>query len=464
MTDIASLISTSSPVAATGDVGTDASPEEFADALASATSEMGADDTTAETDDTETAETESPSVEQLLLGLEPSAQIDADPTAAPALSALAGHDSGSEEPLPVTAQIVADGTDTTALAAGGNAGIEERAAVADATLPAAAAPSPGSAEPDPPTLLAELVTVQAAVAGPQAAPDADQTGTPALPTDDTEASAPTATPAAPDAHEVTAPPVASTGGPAVDELPFDDSAPGVPTDSTEIADTGPVDELPGPMATEPGADTSAAMLTHSDAPSLPTAATEASATPTVAGADPVATAAATQATTPTTPTAPADVAEATTAPAAPTPYDPAEASPATQVAEALRDVRRLTDGTHRLSLQLHPEDLGAVQLEVALREGRLHLRAVAQTEAGRSALQSSLPELRSELLDAGVNAGSLEVGGETADGSAHPQTSGDDRGDTRPTPTSTGSTATRHDLTTPTPNPMSTSSLVDVRL
>jgi flagellar hook-length control protein FliK len=113
----------------------------------------------------------------------------------------------------------------------------------------------------------------------------------------------------------------------------------------------------------------------------------------------------------------ADVAEGAPTPPSPTP----DATPTQQVAEALREVRRLADGSHRLSLQLHPEELGAVHLEVALRDGRLHVRAVAETEAARSALERNLPELRSDLRDAGIRAGSLEVG---------PDASGRDRSDT----------------------------------
>ena len=93
---------------------------------------------------------------------------------------------------------------------------------------------------------------------------------------------------------------------------------------------------------------------------------------------------------------------------------PQPASPAQQVAEALQAVRRMTDGSHRLSLQLYPEELGAIQLEVAAREGQLHVRAVAETEATRGLLNASLGELRSSLADAGVSAGSLEVGAETS--------------------------------------------------
>lgn len=91
-------------------------------------------------------------------------------------------------------------------------------------------------------------------------------------------------------------------------------------------------------------------------------------------------------------------------------------TPPQQIAEALRDVRRMADGSHRLSLQLYPEELGVVQLEVAVREGQLHLRAATELDSTRRLLNASLPELREQLADAGVSAGSLEVGAETAGG------------------------------------------------
>ncbi|MCP4228441.1 MAG: hypothetical protein GY773_34245, partial [Actinomycetia bacterium] len=100
-------------------------------------------------------------------------------------------------------------------------------------------------------------------------------------------------------------------------------------------------------------------------------------------------------------------------------------TPAQQVAQALRDVRRLADGSHRLSLQLHPKELGVVQIEVALRDGQIHMRAVAETESTRGLLSGSLPELRGELTEAGVSAGSLEVGAETADQSGRRSPSSD---------------------------------------
>ena len=116
-----------------------------------------------------------------------------------------------------------------------------------------------------------------------------------------------------------------------------------------------------------------------------------------------------------TPPPAADTAVAAEMPTAPPATADLDAPPpAQQLAEALRDVRRMSDGSHRLSLQLHPEELGAVQLEVAVRDGQLHLRAVAETDSTRRLLTASIPELREQLTDAGVSAGSLEVGAESA--------------------------------------------------
>ncbi|MEM9200518.1 MAG: flagellar hook-length control protein FliK [Actinomycetota bacterium] len=170
----------------------------------------------------------------------------------------------------------------------------------------------------------------------------------------------------------------------------------------------PVDAAPSPSTQtgpegEPAADLDASPVSLEARPSAPaptsatidgagTALTE----PPPAPVDPAATV--------IDPMAAADAAELDTPP------------PAQQIAQALRDVRRLADGSHRLSLQLYPEELGVVQLEVALRDGQLHLRAATELDSTRRLLNASLPELREQLSDAGVSAGSLEVGPETAGG------------------------------------------------
>jgi hypothetical protein len=84
-----------------------------------------------------------------------------------------------------------------------------------------------------------------------------------------------------------------------------------------------------------------------------------------------------------------------------------------QVASVVRPLRQLSNGTHRISLQLRPAELGVVHLEVALEDGRLSLRALAENVVTRDALAASLPDLRAELTRSGIDLGSLDVGDHT---------------------------------------------------
>ena len=184
-------------------------------------------------------------------------------------------------------------------------------------------------------------------------------------------------------------------------------------------------------------------------------------------------------------TVPADVAVAAavetlapvpaTTPAAATAVDPTAAAeaaaaaeldiptPPQQIAEALRDVRRLADGSHRLSLQLYPEELGVVQLEVAVRDGQLHLRAATELESTRRLLTASLPELRGQLAEAGVSAGSLEVGAETAGGDRSARDGSPDTAQSASHPSSPAPASATTEATTSTSTPTAAGRL-DVRI
>ena len=96
------------------------------------------------------------------------------------------------------------------------------------------------------------------------------------------------------------------------------------------------------------------------------------------------------------------------APAAPAPAAPPPA-PATQVVQLLGPVLTGPDGAYSLSLQLYPEELGAVQVEVLLRGGEIRLALHASDEAAQAALRSALPDLRADLLAGGLSASSLSV-------------------------------------------------------
>jgi flagellar hook-length control protein FliK len=115
---------------------------------------------------------------------------------------------------------------------------------------------------------------------------------------------------------------------------------------------------------------------------------------------------------------------------APTPAAASPAGPAPTVATQLlphvAPLRRGPDGVHRLTVNLRPVELGPVQVLVEVREGVLHLEFTGASELSREALRAALPDLRRELTDAGVAAGTLDVRSDAArpDGS-RPHGSGD---------------------------------------
>ena len=97
------------------------------------------------------------------------------------------------------------------------------------------------------------------------------------------------------------------------------------------------------------------------------------------------------------------------APAGPAPAAPPPPPPPAQVAQLLSPVLTGPDGTYSLTLQLYPEELGAVQVEVLLRGGEIRLAMHAPDEAAQAALRSALPDLRADLQAGGLSATSLSV-------------------------------------------------------
>ena len=85
--------------------------------------------------------------------------------------------------------------------------------------------------------------------------------------------------------------------------------------------------------------------------------------------------------------------------------------PAAQVAQLLGPVLEGPDGAYTLSLQLYPEELGAVQVEVLLRGGEIRLALHAGDPAAQSALRAAVPDLRADLLSGGLTATSVSVDG-----------------------------------------------------
>jgi flagellar hook-length control protein FliK len=119
----------------------------------------------------------------------------------------------------------------------------------------------------------------------------------------------------------------------------------------------------------------------------------------------------------TTSTAPASAA------AAPAPAAPPQ--PVTQqLAAPLLNLRASGDGTHRILINLHPNDLGSVNVEVRFSNGNISVAMSSGSEATRAAITAALPGLHQQLTDAGmsdiklaVNAGAFDsTGGGAASG------------------------------------------------
>lgn len=86
-----------------------------------------------------------------------------------------------------------------------------------------------------------------------------------------------------------------------------------------------------------------------------------------------------------------------------------------QVFTAVSPLLRGEDGSYGIQLNLHPKDLGSVQVTVDVRHGEIAIQMHAADPAAREALRSGLSDLRQQLEDQGLRAGSMEVGSGGAD-------------------------------------------------
>jgi flagellar hook-length control protein FliK len=64
----------------------------------------------------------------------------------------------------------------------------------------------------------------------------------------------------------------------------------------------------------------------------------------------------------------------------------------------------------QLDIQLHPADLGKIQIGMRWENGQVHLVVQASEAATGQLLQNQLSELRQNLMNQGVNCGSLQMG------------------------------------------------------
>jgi flagellar hook-length control protein FliK len=105
---------------------------------------------------------------------------------------------------------------------------------------------------------------------------------------------------------------------------------------------------------------------------------------------------------------------APTAPAAPVAdaQPPAPASPvplADQLATRIIPLRLDADGVHRLTVHLHPADLGPVQVIAEIRNGEISVQLSSSTDAGHESLRNALDDLRRELQQSGFSNTSLDL-------------------------------------------------------
>jgi flagellar hook-length control protein FliK len=125
--------------------------------------------------------------------------------------------------------------------------------------------------------------------------------------------------------------------------------------------------------------------------------------------DPGATAAAPSAGVVAPPLAPA----AAVAPVAATTAAAPPAPVAAQVAAQVVVLSQGPDDTHSVTLVLHPDSLGPVQVQVTLNQGTVDLTMRGAHEHGRAALMDALPDLRRDLETAGLSCSKLDVDRDT---------------------------------------------------
>jgi hypothetical protein len=113
------------------------------------------------------------------------------------------------------------------------------------------------------------------------------------------------------------------------------------------------------------------------------------------------------------------------APQAPAPQPPAAAVPSTpwqpnilpppqpQLAAALGRLQPQRNGSYQLTVQLHPAELGTVQVQAHVDQGTLTVTVACADHAARQAVQTALPQLNAQLHSAGFGALDVNVGGQS---------------------------------------------------
>jgi flagellar hook-length control protein FliK len=102
-------------------------------------------------------------------------------------------------------------------------------------------------------------------------------------------------------------------------------------------------------------------------------------------------------------------------PAAPAPPVPVP----DQIVSAVVPLHGRGDGRHEVTLELRPDHLGSIRVEVSVEHQTVHLILHAAEPATSRLLSAALPELRAALADAGLTAGHVDVGLDGGGGARH---------------------------------------------
>jgi flagellar hook-length control protein FliK len=93
------------------------------------------------------------------------------------------------------------------------------------------------------------------------------------------------------------------------------------------------------------------------------------------------------------------------------PAGSAAAAPQPQLAEALVHLRNRGGGTHELTVQLHPAELGAVHVRAVLTGDSLTVTVACADPAARHAVTAALPQLHQHLSESGYGGLDLNLSG-----------------------------------------------------
>jgi flagellar hook-length control protein FliK len=80
-----------------------------------------------------------------------------------------------------------------------------------------------------------------------------------------------------------------------------------------------------------------------------------------------------------------------------------------QLAGPVLEMRAHGDGLHRVSLELHPAELGTVNVEVRLHSGEMSIAITSGSDATRDTIRAALPQLHKELASAGLGGVAVSV-------------------------------------------------------